>query len=237
MESWGTDTAHFADGLCAYFDTLIEQMQRCAKNNAITAIHTDGSPLQVFRQFQSCPAVADSIRRNGGILPAWDEWSFWKIGEKELKKLERDVLNRMKRHSKQLPVYTRGVLWDWRPVLIHAYKFEPDPVLKLELIIPPAPKKLQLPDALSLQVLSDAIELHDYLVSPMVAEPLPFYTRHDTNFITLFEHLEETMPRDTAAWRLVEHAQRTAVNKDGASHSQSEWKAEAPSLNISSFKS
>lgn len=222
-----------ATGLSLYLAEISDQVALCEKHNPTTAIHTpkenSGKDLEIYRQFKVSPEVAASIRRNGDLLPAWNEWSFWKSGEKELKKLECEVVARMKRHGKQHPVYTRGVLWDWRPILIHAYKFEPDPFLKLELIVPARPKKLKLPEELSLQVLSDVLRAHDYLVPPIVGEALPPYAGHEARFLTLSEFLDGTMPSDAAATHLcIKILPR--VTSDGASHSQSEWKAEAPSL-------
>lgn len=217
-----------SEGICAYLDVLIEDTKRCIDNNRTTAIHNEGVTLQVYRQFKSSSEVASSIRRSGDLLPAWSEWSFWKSGEKELKKLEREVITRMERHGKQHSVYTRGVLWGWRPVLIHAYKFEPDPILKLELVIPRTPKNLILPKEQPLHVLSHVIALHDHLVPSFIASPEPFYKKHDANFLTLFEYLKEKTPSDTVASYLLNNT----VNEDGASHSKKEWKAEAPSLGI-----
>lgn len=221
----------FSWGISEYLGEILTFSEKCVKNNSTTAIHARSSSLEIYRQFPSTSEITESIRRNGDLLPGWNEWHFWKSGEKELTKLEREVVARMKRHGKQRAVYTRGVLWDWRPILIHAYKFEPDPRLKLELIIPTRPKKLQLPEELSLRVVSDILEVHDYLVPSIVKEPLPPYAGHETKFLTLSEFLDKTMPKDAIATQLCKKILSRVIS-DGASHSQSEWKAEAPSLGI-----
>src|SRR6185436_3493373 len=109
---------------------------------------------------------------------------------------EREVDNRMKKHKQLLPLVTRGVTWQGRPILIHAYKFEVDPVMKLELVVPEV--QMDVPE-LPLRILSEVLQCHEYLLPSFIAPPRPPYERHETKFETISEYLKRTMPADSLA--------------------------------------
>lgn len=105
----------------------------------------------------------------------------------------------MEKHNKQHPIITRGISWEGiLSVLIHAYKFEPDPVMKVELIVPtyenPVPE-------LPLKVIAATLQCHEQLVPAYIAEALPMYNHHEAKFETLWEYLSRTMPKNLDATR------------------------------------
>lgn len=173
-----------------------DQLALCAKHLATAAIHNKGKELQIYRQFDRREETAASIRRCGDMLPDWDTTLEWEAEKNYLSKLRREIERRMEKHTKQHPVYTRGVAWEHRPVLIHAYKFEPDSAMKLEIIAPNVKRHIE---ELPLHIVCSVLRCHDYLVPDFVARPNPPYARHETDFLTLTEYLTETMPKGLLA--------------------------------------
>ncbi len=81
-------------------------------------------------------------------------------------------------------------------MLIHAYKFEDDPICKVEIILPsyttPSPE-------LPIQLMASMLECHEFLVPSSIAEPLAPYTKHEAKFLTVPEFLRANMPRNLYA--------------------------------------
>lgn len=183
--------------ILSYLQELHEQHALVERHEGLAAIHTTKSKqLEVYRMFDRNAETAEALRRAAESLPSWKETPYWKKESNKWEKLVRDIDARMARHSELHPIVTRGITWNNRPILIHAYKFEPDPRMKLELILPTIPSLLP---QLSLRTLADALHCHDYLVPSYIAKPLPPYEGHDTNFQTLSEYLSQTMPKELYA--------------------------------------
>ena len=181
-----------AKALNIYLREIEVQRLLCEKHLLSAAIHRRGKELQVYRQFDRNEDATASIRRFGEMLPSWDTLADWERIKGVPLKVEREVIARMGKHSKQHPFFTRGVAWERRPVLIHGYKFEPDPVMKLELILPSVERHI---DEFSLHVIGSALRCHEYLVPDFVATAKAPYDRHETKFLTLTEYLTQTMPK------------------------------------------
>ncbi len=181
-----------AKALNLYIREVEEQRALCAKHLKTIAVHNKGQELQIYGQFDRREETATSIRTFGDLLPSWDTTFEWKTQSQYLLKVEREITRRMEKHSKQHAVYTRGVAWEHRPILIHAYKFEPDPILKLELVLPNVKRHIE---ELPIHVVCSALRCHEYLVPDYVAKPKPPYERHETEFLTLTEYLTGKMPK------------------------------------------
>ncbi len=164
----------------------------CKKHLATAAIHDKGQELQIYRLFDRREETAASIRKFGDLLPSWDTTLEWVTQKNHLIRVQKAIERRMEKHSKQHPVYTRGVEWEHRPILIHAYKFEPDPILKLEIVLPGVKRHIE---ELPLHIVCSALRCHEYLVPEFVAPAKPPYERHEAEFLTLTEYLSLTMPK------------------------------------------
>lgn len=162
----------------------------CARHSS-AAIHTRGKSLQLYRIFESTSAVAKSLRRGTESLQGWEKSVHWKREKEALQKMEHEVIERMERHKELHAILTRGVAFEGRSILIHTYKFEPDPMLKVELIASPDPS----PEELPLQTIASLLRCHEFLVPESVAMAKPPYTRHEAQFLTIPEYLSQTMPR------------------------------------------
>lgn len=174
-----------------YLREVEAQRALCVKHLATAAIHDAGKELQIYRQFARKEETAASIRRFGDLLPGWEQTFEWDAQSAHLNKLQKAIERRMEKHSKQHAVYTRGVSWEHRPVLIHAYKFEPDARMKLEIVLPNVRRHVvELP----IHVVCSALRCHEYLVPEFVAEARPPYEGHGTDFLTLTEYLSREMP-------------------------------------------
>lgn len=175
-----------------YLREVESQRALCEKHHATAAIHNKGMELQIYRQFDRREETATSIRKFADLLPSWDTTLEWATEKNHLSRVQKSIERRMEKHSRQHPVYTRGVAWEHRPILIHAYKFEPDPILKLEIVLPGVKKHIE---ELPLHVICSALRCHEYLVPEFVAPAKPPYERHETHFLTLTEYLSKTMPK------------------------------------------
>jgi hypothetical protein len=182
----------------SYLEEVSGYVEICGRHEKTTAIHARGRSLQIYRQFPRDEATAASIRSMAASLPAWADSPFYRSGGAVWVKTEREVSARMTRHGRLLPIVTRGVVWDGMPLLVHAYKFEPDPFLKVELL--PQAILRDLPD-LPLRIVAKALSCHEYLVPAHVASPLPPYRGHEARFDTIAEYLREAMPEGLyATW-------------------------------------
>lgn len=174
-----------------YLEDIANIKVLCGQYEANTAIHDRGRTLQVYRLYERHADTARSIRDMTQSLPSWKESLFWETEYNKFEKLERDVTARMKKHEKLHPIATRGVSWERWPMLVHAYKFEPDPVMKVELVIPKCSSPLP---ELPVRDIVRALQCHSHLVPECVAKPLDPWTRHEAKFSTISEYLSRTMP-------------------------------------------
>jgi len=169
----------------------------CNKHNKTAAIHTRGKTLQVFRIFKTDELTAKNIRHATEQLPSWEQSLFWESNQQTFQKTLKEIESRMARHGKQHAIITRGIEWNDVPLIVHAYKFEPDSVMKVELVFPPC--KNCIP-SLPLQAVTTMLECHEFIVPDFIASPLPPYSRHEMNFLTTIkEYLLQEMPKDLYA--------------------------------------
>ena len=183
-------------GITSYLHELEDNRQACLRHADTAAIHTRGEELQVYRLFNRSEETCKSIRRASDMLPGWKESPFWKAEGKAWQAIQEGVLSRMEKHKELLPICTEGISWEGRPMLVHAYKFEADPVMKVELVLPQTGTR---PQGLPLQVIADALRCHECLVPPFVAVALPPYERHEAKFQTITEYLSQKMPKELYA--------------------------------------
>jgi hypothetical protein len=195
-----------AEALGGYLQEVERYRAICQQHQHTAAIHMKGKELQIYRLFDRSADATEQLRTASELLPPWEESVFWKYEGDAWKKLHRDVEARMKKHQKLMPILTKGIEFNNLPMLIHAYKFEPDPMMKVELIVPHS----EAMDAeLPLRILALALECHDYLLPAYVTHPLPPYTRHETKFATVWEYLSATMPPELFA------SQASTVPREG----------------------
>lgn len=181
----------FAIAFLDYLDDREKDRALVAKHAETTAIHTKGKDLQLYRLFDATAEVADYIRIGAEKLPSWEQSIFANPDLPRWEKQMHQVNQRMAKHQKLLPIVTRGVTMGI-PILIHAYKFEPDPILKVELIAVPHRTPAPL---LPLQTMAALLSCHEFLVPDGVAKALPPYTRHEAEFVMMWDYLSQTMPK------------------------------------------
>lgn len=184
--------------LYVYLEELELQRNTCNKYINTAAIHAKGEVLQIYRQFRRCPKTAKHLRKAADSLSAWEKSPLWEYEKESWIKLKKQVDERVKRHSKQHEILSKGILWQERPILIHAYKFEPDSAMKIELVVPDISHYVdELPSA----VVADVLQCHECLVPECVAEARAVYERHEAEFLTIKEYLLEAMPKGLYASR------------------------------------
>lgn len=175
-----------------YLQEIEECRAICERHNKTAAIHDKGETLQVYRLFVRDDGAATYLHQITKMLPDWGDANRWKQEGTKWQKLERDVEARMKRHSKLQSILTKGIAWEGRPILIHAYKFDGDPVMKLELMLPDAEQRMP---ELPIKVMASALRCHEMLVPEGIASALPPYERHETKFLTISEYLGKHNPK------------------------------------------
>lgn len=187
-----------SQALHGYHQEIDAQRSLCDKHTPTAAIHTKGKELQLYRLFERDEATAEHLRRVTDALPSWEETLDWNREGKNWEKLERDITGRMTKHEELLPIVTKGVSWEGRPILIHAYKFEADPTMKVELVLPHV--ELENPE-LPLRTIASALRCHEHLVPEGLAQARPPYERHEAEFISIPQYLSHTMPPELYATR------------------------------------
>ncbi len=163
----------------------------CLRHANTAAIHDRGDILQVYRLFKREELTARTLRKASNELEGWEHSPFWPSERIHWTKLAAEVARRVDRHSRQHPIVTRGILWNGRPFLIHAYKFEPDPVMKVEIVVPDLPDSIE---ELPLRAVASSLECHEYLVPSYITTPLAPWVHHEAKFSTISEYLSRTMP-------------------------------------------
>lgn len=182
------------EALYSFYADIKCRADLCVAQEKHAAIHmTKSKMLQVYRLYESQHKTADYLRVAVDSLETWEQSALWDFEGGIWEKIERDVNARMRRHKKLQPVLTRGITWKGNPILVHAYKFEPDPIMKVELVTPDS--RMSAPQ-FSLHAVSDALDCHNFILPEHVASPLAPYTRHEANFLTPVEYLTRTLPED-----------------------------------------
>ncbi len=208
----------FAEALYEYLLEIESSRQICILHGNNTAIHTtDSQALEVYRLYPRNEEVADCLRTGANLLPSWEQSHFWSSNASRLNKMKSGIEGRMKRNKRLLPLVTKGVAWQGIPLLLHGYKFEDDrlqgDVIKIEIdmidLEAPTPE-------LPIKLMASLLECHDFLVPNAVSAPLPPYTKHEANFITVQDFLKATMPENLYATQCSQRVSCHAVNGVGS---------------------
>lgn len=182
------------EALYLFHTDIKRRADLCVAHEQTAAVHmTNSKALQIYRLYPSQVESLKHFRLIADALPTWEEANLWDFEGNNWERVERNVNARMKKHKKLHPIFTRGISWNGNPILIHAYKFEPDSLIKVELIVPDSRRSSP---QFALHALSDVLECHELLVPKCFATPLPPYTRHEAKFLTPLEHLSRTLPED-----------------------------------------
>ncbi|MDD5055781.1 MAG: hypothetical protein PHZ00_05960 [Candidatus Peribacteraceae bacterium] len=190
-------SASLTEAILSYLQEVQEQRALVARHEGSAAIHTASSKqLEVYRMFERNAETAQALRSAAEKLPSWENALYWKQEGGKWETIAREIEARMVKHSKLHPILSRGIVWNNRPMFVHAYKYEPDPRMKIELVLPSVPSPMP---ELPLRIIAEALQCHDYLVPEYTAKPLPPYEGHDANFLTLSEYLSQTMPTELYA--------------------------------------
>jgi len=84
------------------------------------------------------------------------------------------------------------------------YKFEPDPILKVELVLQPNPLR---PPELPLRLMASLLRCQDALLPEFIAKAQSPYSHHDIKFLTVREYLTKHMPENLYASQCLQHWQ------------------------------
>jgi hypothetical protein len=183
----------------AYYEYLLEiEAARvvCMRHEKTAAIHERGTELQIYSLYTRDEKTAEEIRNNTAFLSGWEESPYHLADGKHWERLQGEVEKRMTKHSRLHPIVTRGIEWEDYPMLVHAYKFEPDPIMKIELVLPTYQSEAA---PLPIKVVAAALQCLEFLVPSYVAAPLAPYDHHETKFSTIFEYLRRVMPKGDCA--------------------------------------
>ncbi len=201
---------------CNYLHEIDALAAFCARYLESAAIHDRGISLQLYRQFKTEEITARQIRHSMNSLPDVTGSIYWQKGgklEKIWDKHRCEVEAYTRKQKNKHPIITQWIAWEGLPVLVHFYKYEPDPVMKLELILgryeSPTPE-------LPLQTIATLLRCHEFLVPEYIAAALPPYTRHETKFLTIAEYLQQTMPKKLYTLQCLQRVSCHASNGVGS---------------------
>lgn len=202
-----------AGALFGYLQEIENYKNICQRHEATTAVHARGKTLQVYRMFPRDEATARQIRRCTDEMPSWEESPFWKSHQQVWKRNLQQIESRMAKHEKQVAIATRGIDWRGTALIVHAYKFEPDPMMKVELVVPPT----NVPTSeLPLQIMAAILECHENIVPSYIATPLAPYVRHETQFLSIMDYLLHAMPETSYAASCLQRVSRHASDGVGS---------------------
>ncbi len=179
--------------LGSFLEELGTQRDICIRNRDIAAIHAKGKELGVYRMYGRDADVIQHLRDTTASLPSWEEANQFDWEGADWNKTKAEIDARTERHKRLETVVSRGVAWKGNPVCIHAYKFEAEPVFKVELEMLGAHAEKS---EFALKTLAGALECHDFLLPPEICTPKPPYAKHETKFLTIDEYLSRNLPRD-----------------------------------------
>ena len=166
----------------------------CLRNEKTAAIHDCGKELQLYRMFSRKRQTADQIRKAVSVLPSWKKSHYYEVYGAEWEKLKGEIYNRIEKHTKQYHVLLGGVIWEDEPVLVHVYKFDNDPRIKVELVVPPYKSLIPI---LPLKCIASLLRFHEYIVPELIAKPLYPFEGHDVQFLTVKGYLLMHMKKES----------------------------------------
>jgi len=188
-----------ATGIFSYLREIHDYRDVCLRHEKTAAIHnTDSGALEVYRMFDRKDETAAQLHRSLKLLPSWQESPYWVENGKQWEELKSDIGSRVEKHTKQCHIALQGIVWENIPMLIHAYKFDGDPKMKLEIVVPPFNSPFRV---LPLRLVAEALRLHEFLIPEHVAKPCPPYAGHEARFLTPWEYLSTSMPPSLYASR------------------------------------
>ncbi|MBI3332218.1 hypothetical protein HYZ99_04680 [Candidatus Peregrinibacteria bacterium] len=188
-----------AGAVYGYLRELHEYRDTCMRHEKTAAIHdTESDALEVYRMFDRKRETAEQLHRSLKMLPNWQESPYWVENGQRWEELKSDIGSRVDRHTKQYHIALQGVVWENIPMLVHAYKFDGDPKMKIEIVIPAFNSPFPI---LPLRLVAEALRLHEFLIPEHIAKPCPPFAGHEARFLTVWEYLSTSMPRSLYASR------------------------------------
>ena len=187
-----TDGLHLlTTGIYSYLREIHEYRSICLRHEKTAAIHdTDSNALEVYRMFDRKGETAEQLHRSLKLLPNWQESPYWVENGKQWEALKSDIESRVERHTKQCHIALQGCVWENIPMLVHAYKFDEDPKMKIEIVIPTFNSPFPI---LPLRLVAEGLRLHEFLIPEHVAKPCPPYAGHEVRFQTLWDYLSTSI--------------------------------------------
>lgn len=193
VEQRNDDVRTFSDALYGYASEVHNQSTYCAQHDDTAAIHERGTSLQIYRLFKSDETVSEHLHLSAKLMEPWNKSQRWACEGRAWCKTEGEINTRLKKHTKQTPVLTKGIDWKGRPMLIHAYKFDADPQMKVEVVVPD--KESNEPER-ALTTITRALECHEALVPECISTPRPPYERHESKFERISDYLRDKLPSE-----------------------------------------
>jgi hypothetical protein len=151
--------AGISSALSAYLLEVQRDHVLCRQNEKKSAVHEKGKSLQIYRMYQAKAEIMDRVRFAAKSLRSWEKLPCWKHCGVRWDKSAAEVAARVEAHAYQNALLTQRVIWEQRPILIHAYKFEPDTHMKIELL----PMKCLVHELDNpLKEMASVLRCHDY---------------------------------------------------------------------------
>jgi hypothetical protein len=140
-------------------------------------------------------------------LPEWRRSPFWKSDGADWESLARLPFGEESSTTADRRVLTRGISWQGRPLLISAATAWQEPLLTLDLFLPPL--HLDLPEP-AMRVLAQGLRCQEFLLPQRIAQALPLSAKPADGWLSLPDFLRRATPELSTA--------RQCISSPGAEH-------------------
>jgi hypothetical protein len=180
------------EAMVSYLDEVNDARAVCMRHERTASAYADRGIMHLIRTFPWAEEAADRVRDAAERLPRWGRSPLRDagLGGRGCKKADGRPAGSGR------PIFSRGVAFEGRPVLVCISRMDGGQVLGLELLLPRI--LLGLPE-LSLRQAASGLLCHEYLLAEAVAAALPAATLAEARFLPLLEYLRRTTPRSLYA--------------------------------------
>jgi hypothetical protein len=185
-----------AEAIIAYLEEVHGYRDTCQRHELTAGVYATTNALHVVRIFHASAEVLANLRDAGNRLPAWRDSPWWDSDKERWRQLRKTSKDSSTTRSGGPPLFSRGVLWEGRPMLARTCWPGDGRLLRLDLILPAV--ELELPE-LPLRQVALGLRCHEFLLPARVAVALTPCTLPELRSLSPREYLQRAMPQNLYA--------------------------------------
>jgi hypothetical protein len=155
-----------AQGFDLYLSELDRYRALCLQHESSTVISAWGPQPLVRRKFEVRASTLSFVCSRVEQFPPWQRTPHFGVEQKRWEHLRRGLLARSASDPGSRPLLCRGIAWEDRAFLVHAFACGSTPVLHVGLL--PLPTPSDLPE-LPLRAVADTLRCHEALLPNLAA--------------------------------------------------------------------